>query len=57
MNGWILASERMPKDGETIMLYGMKKKYEVRGSAIYHKGKIAMSVGLIDKYRIDESDD
>lgn len=57
MSDWILASERMPEDGETIMLHGLKKKYKVKGSAIYHKGQIAMSVGLIEKYRIDESDD
>ena len=54
MEDWIDASERPPRDGETITLPGLKGRYEVRGAALYEKGRLVFPVSLVDKYRIEE---
>jgi len=51
---WIYSKQRPPKDGEIILLPGMKAKYEVRGHSLYNNGRLAIPVFIIEKYKINE---
>ncbi len=55
MEEWIDARLRMPQEGESISLPGMKGRYTVRGvSLLNSKGQISIPLCLIEKYRIEQ---
>ncbi len=51
MGDWIDSTNRLPKDGETIILPDVKGKFRVHGSALYYKGKLAIPINIIEKYQ------
>lgn len=53
MDDWIDASARLPKEGETISLPGMKDKYTIHGAALYDKDKLTIPLSLVEKYKIE----
>lgn len=54
MEDWIDASARLPKEGETISLPGLSAKYFVHGTALYNKGKLAIPISIVEKYKIED---
>ena len=52
MEDWIDASARLPQEGETIILPEIKAKFYVHGSALYDKGKLAIPINIVEKYKI-----
>lgn len=54
MEDWIDIQTRWPVEGEIISLPDMKGVYEVRGVSLYHKGKLAIPLCLVDKYKIEQ---
>lgn len=54
MDDWIDASARLPQDGETITLPNMSAKYTVHGTALYNKGKLAIPISIVEKYKIED---
>ena len=53
-SSWIDSKDRMPKEGEIISLPGIKGKYEVHGVALYNKGRLAIPICLVEKYKIED---
>ena len=53
MGDWIDIRERWPGDGELISLPDMKAIYEVRGVSLYNKGRLAIPLCLVEKYKIE----
>ena len=54
MEDWLDAAIRMPQEGEVISLPDMKGKYEVHGLSLYNKGKLAIPLCLVEKYKIEQ---
>ena len=54
MEEWLDAQIRMPQEGEHISLPGIKGKYEVRGPSLYNKGRLAIPLCLVEKYKLNE---
>lgn len=54
MEDWIDIRDRQPRDGEFISLPGIKGKYEVRGPSLYNKGRLAIPLCLVEKYKLNE---
>lgn len=55
MEEWIDASARPPQEGETIEIPGVKGRHEVHGPSLYNnKGRLAIPLCLVEKYRINE---
>lgn len=40
-------------DGEFISLPNMKAVYEVRGVSLYNKGRLAIPLSIVEKYKIE----
>jgi hypothetical protein len=53
MEDWIDARYRLPQEGETISLPDINAKYLVHGNALYNRGKLAIPISLVDKYKIE----
>lgn len=53
MEDWIDIRERWPMDGEFISLPNMKAVYEVRGVSLYNKGRLAIPLSIVEKYKIE----
>lgn len=54
MDDWIDASVRPPREGEAVSLPGIKEKYFVSRYALYNKGKLAIPISIIEKYKIEK---
>ena len=54
MEDWLDAAIRRPQEGEVISLPDMKGKYEVRGPSLYNKGRLAIPLCLVEKYKLNE---
>ena len=53
MEDWIDARLRLPQEGETISLPGINAKYYVHGTALYNRGRLAIPICLVEKYKIE----
>lgn len=53
MEDWIDIRERWPGDGELISLPDMKAIYEVRGVSLYNKGRLAIPLSIVEKYKLE----
>ena len=53
MDDWIDASKRLPQEGETIVLPDIKAKYFVHGTALYNRGRLAIPISIVEKYKIE----
>ena len=54
MEDWIDVRERWPREGELISLPNMKAVYEVRGVSLYNRGRLAIPLCLVEKYKIEK---
>ncbi len=52
MEDWINIHDRPPQDGEVVSLPNIKGKFEVRGSSLYIKGRLAIPLCLVEKYKL-----
>lgn len=53
MDEWIDSRTRMPQEGESVSLPGIRGKYLVRGVSLFNnKGQLSIPLSLVEKYKI-----
>lgn len=56
MSDWIKSQDRMPREGDTISLPGIKGVYEVHGTALYNKGKLSIPICIVEEYKLNNEE-